>query len=90
MIILQSTTFKKSVKKFHQNQISQLKKNIEKIQHNPHLGDLKKGDLAGVRVHKFRVHHQLMLLAYICKKESIILLDVSSHENFYKDLKNQM
>ena len=92
MIILQSTTFKKSIKKFHQNQVSQLKKIIGEIQCNPYLGDLKKGDLAGIRVHKFRIHHQLLLLAYFYKEEepSIILLDVSSHENFYKDLRNQI
>ena len=92
MIILQSTIFKKSVKKFHPNKIFQLKKIIEEIQSNPYLGDLKKGDLAGIRVYKFRLHHQLLLLAYLYreKESSIILLDVSSHENFYKDLKNQI
>ena len=65
MIILQSTTFKKSVKKFHRNQISKLKKAIEEIGHDPHLGDIKKGDLAGVRVYKFHIHHHLNYLFQI-------------------------
>ena len=46
MIILQSMTFKKSVKKFHPNQNFQLKKIIEKIQCNPYFGDLKNPNYA--------------------------------------------
>src|SRR5262245_50575473 len=93
MKILESNTFSKAIKKFHRNQIDELKKVIEKIRDDPTIGEMKKGDLAGVRVHKFYVHHQLILLAYIheAKKQesTITLLDVSSHENFYTSLKKQ-
>ena len=93
MNILETNTFSKAIKKLHRNQISELKKAVEEIKINPEIGELKKGDLAGVRVHKFRFHHQLVLLAYIHesnKKESTLtLLDISSHENFYATLKKQ-
>lgn len=94
MKILQSNTFRKAIKKFHRNQFPELKKAIEKITDDPSLGDLKKGDLAGVRVYKFHIHHQLVLLAYLYaekKQDSLLtLLDISSHENFYADLKKHI
>lgn len=65
MIILQSNNFRKAIKKIHRNQIPELKKAIEKISDNPLLGEAKRGDLARVRVYKFHIHHQLVLLAYL-------------------------
>ena len=89
MKILQSNSFKKAVKKLHRNQIPELKKAIEKIANNPLIGDMKRGDLAGVRVYKFHVHPQLVLLAYLYEERGGILnlIDVSSHENFYASKK---
>lgn len=91
MKILQSNTFKKTVKKLHRNQIPELKKAIEKIANNPLIGDMKRRDLAGVRVYKFHVHPQLVLLAYLYEEKGglLNLIDVSPHENFYKDLKGK-
>lgn len=93
MKIFESNTFSKAIKKLHRNQIADLKKAIEQIKSKPEIGEMKKGDLAGVRVYKFHFHHQFMLLAYIyeAKKQvpTITLLDVSSHENFYTNLKKQ-
>ncbi|MFZ2725790.1 MAG: type II toxin-antitoxin system RelE/ParE family toxin [Methylococcaceae bacterium] len=40
----------------------------------PELGDLKTGDLNGVRVYKFKVHTQQMLLAYRYQQEALILI----------------
>lgn len=86
-----TTSFKRAAKKLHCNQVILLEDAIEDIQNNPTLGELKMGDLAGIRVHKFNVLHQLVLLAYFYdEKEKITLLWFGSHENFYKDLKNQM
>ena len=50
----------------------------------------RKGALAGVRVHKFKVGDKQHLLAYTHEKksDSITLLALSSHENFYRDLSN--
>lgn len=91
MKILQSNTFKKAVKKLHRNQIPELKKAIEKIANNPLIGDMKRGDLAGVRVYKFHVHPQLVLLAYLYEEKGVLLnlIDVSSHENFHTALKRE-
>jgi mRNA interferase RelE/StbE len=53
------------------------------------LGEQKMGDLAGVRVHKLRMVNQLALLAYMFDpdSETLALVALGSHENFYRDLK---
>ena len=91
MIIDQTNTFKKAVKKLHRSHIDEVNEVIEKIAVNPLAGDLKKGDLAGVRVYKFHLDHQLVLLAYFYEEqdERLTLIDLSSHENFYKRLKKK-
>lgn len=91
MKILITNTFKRTAKKLHINQAIILKEVISKIASNPAIGEIKVGDLAGVRVHKFHIMHQLILLAYLYKEQvdEITLLTFSSHENFYKNLKSQ-
>lgn len=54
---------------------------------SPEIGELKRGDLAGVYVHKFKSQNQLMLLAYEYDPKTRMLLLLGSHENFYRDLK---
>ncbi len=54
---------------------------------DPTCGEEKKGDLAGVRVYKFRVLGQEFLLAYECDEQALFLLGLGVHENFYRDLK---
>ena len=90
MIILQTQTFVKQTKKLHKNQISDLEDAIQTIVKDPTIGDMKKGNLAGVRVYKFKMINQLTLLAYEYTHEKIqlMLLALGSHENFYRDLKN--
>jgi hypothetical protein len=55
------------------------------------LGNAKKGDLAALRVHKFRSQGQLYLLGYTVDDtiRLIYLEAVGSHENFYRDLKRR-
>jgi mRNA interferase RelE/StbE len=48
---------------------------------------LKKGDLAGVLVHKFQCLDRRFLLAYEFDPNTRLLLLVGTHENFYRDLK---
>jgi len=92
MKIVMTSTFKKAAKKLHRNQIAVLEKTIDKIIHEPNLGELKIGDLAGVRVYKFSIHHQLKLLVYRHneKPAPITLLAIAPHENFYANLKKQI
>lgn len=89
MHILQTATFSKIVKKLHSNQKNDLDNAIKDIVNNIHIGDLKKGDLSGIRVYKFKMVGQLTLLAYEFHdhNNSLILLAFGSHENFYRNLK---
>ncbi len=85
-----TSTFKRFAKKLHRNQITLLETAISDIQKEPTLGDLKVGDLAGVRVYKFHILHQLILLAYTYDDSSdeLVLVSFGPHENFYSNLKN--
>ena len=65
---------------------------------NPRMGELKKGDLAGIRVHKFTFRSQILLLSYEYKPAPdadrgeyvLYLYTIGSHENFYKKLKKYL
>lgn len=85
-----TTTFKREAKKLHANQKHQLKIAIEAIEADPNLGEAKLGDLAGIRVYRFHMLHQLILLAYLYDEyhERLTLVSFAPHENFYKNLKN--
>jgi mRNA-degrading endonuclease RelE of RelBE toxin-antitoxin system len=90
MQILQTQSFKKSTKKLHVNQKQQLDNAIRILVDKPNSGEVKRGDLADVRVYKFHMVNQLVLLAYQYDSQNCIitLLALGSHENFYRDLKN--
>ncbi len=81
--------FRGAVKKLHNNCKADVIKAIDVIKEDPLVGQLKKGDLAGVRVYKFRMVNQLTLLAYVYDdlSNTVTLYDVGPHENFYRDLK---
>lgn len=87
MRILQSNQFQKQIKKLHSQTKAIVDTAVKEILANPHIGEAKVGDLEGVYVYKFRIHHQLMLLAYVFTPTSLTLLSLGSHENFYRDLK---
>ena len=92
MKTLQTNTFKHSTKKLHNNQKEALKTAIQEIEKNITIGDLKTGDLIGIRVYKFRILDQLVLLAYHYEASNglLTLISLDTHENFYKNLKNQL
>ena len=88
MHILVTPTFERAVKKLHRQQKAELDMAVRGIIDDSEIGEVKVGDLVGIRVHKFRMGNQLCLLAYrILDEDSIKLLTVGSHENFYRDLK---
>ncbi len=64
----------------------------DEIADNPSLGEEKIGDLKGVRVYKFKVFDQQILLAYQVDKDKkvVIFVTVGGHENFYRDLKQYL
>ena len=87
IIIQQMPGFKKTYKKLHTQEKKIVDDAIRAIIQNATIGDEKKGDLTGVFVHKFKIHHQEILLAYEWDANSRILLALGVHENFYRDLK---
>lgn len=87
MIISQTKIFAKQKKKLYPNQINLLDSAIKEIMADPDVGHIKKGDLQGVKVYKFKIVNQEYLLAYIASGEQLTLLSMGTHENFYRDLK---
>lgn len=88
MIIRQTGTFKRRIKKMHKNEKEALDVAIKTVIDDPVIGDLKTGDLSGVQIYKYKLKSQLYLLAYLYVKDELILtfIDHGSHENFYRDL----
>ena len=82
--------FERTVKKLHTNAKKDLDKAVKTLLKNPYSGDLKKGDLMGIRVFKFKMVNQMTLLAYkyMEAKKTLELLALGPHENFYRSLKN--
>ncbi len=88
MKILVTPTFLKTVKKLHPNQKRIIDKAVLAISGNPKIGIAKVGDLEGIAIYKFRMNDQSWLLTYrIISKNSVKLLLVGPHENFYRNLK---
>ena len=87
--VLQTPTFKKTVKKLNPNQKKDLDAAVKELIKNQNLGEQKKGDLVFLRVHKFKMNKQSTLLGYSFDAGALILelMVLGSHENFYRDLK---
>jgi hypothetical protein len=84
-----TATFRRSVKRLTARDKAALDDAVRTISEYPDRGTAKVGDLAGVRVFKFRMNRQQVLLAYEAPSGSNahVLLALGSHENFYRDLK---
>ncbi|MEY6431359.1 type II toxin-antitoxin system RelE/ParE family toxin [Thioalkalicoccus limnaeus] len=88
MRILVTPTFERAVKKMHRLQKAALDEAVRTISGQPDAGETKVGDLAGVRIYKFRMGEMLSLLAYrVLDENTVKLLMVGPHEDFYRDLK---
>lgn len=87
--ILQTRRFSRQYKKLHDNTAADVDSAADEVRQNPEIGERKKGDLAALRVFKFRSAGQLYLLGYTLDEgvRLIYLESVGSHENFYRDLK---
>ncbi|MDD2715297.1 MAG: type II toxin-antitoxin system RelE/ParE family toxin [Candidatus Wallbacteria bacterium] len=88
MKVLVSNAFFRFKKKAPKNLQLEIDEQVKKIMQNPEIGDLKKGELKGIRVHKFTYKTQLYLLSYEIIKDNLNLYMIGTHENFYKRLKN--
>ncbi|QEZ91183.1 type II toxin-antitoxin system RelE/ParE family toxin [Proteus sp. CD3] len=89
--VYQSARFEKAMKKLPESDVKIIEDEIDQIIDNPLIGEQKKGDLAYLRVHKFRLNELTVLLGYswVANKVELYLLHISSHENFYDAQKKQ-
>jgi len=88
MRILVTPTFERTTKKLHRQQKAELDEAVRTIASQPEAGESKVGDLTGILVYKFRIGSLLCLLAYrVLDENTLKLLMVGPHENFYLDLK---
>lgn len=90
MIVQQTNTFRKAVKKLHINEKSTLDRVVRKIIKQPDIGQQKKGDLRSVCVYKYKQREKQILLAYSVNDDVLTLLALGSHENFYRKLSKQI
>lgn len=91
MKIYQSRLFEKKIKDFNSHQKKSLDGIIMAIAGNPNIGQEKKGDLRRVFIYKFKLQNQLYLLAYrFPDLETLELIMIGPHENYYRDLKNYL
>ncbi len=80
--------FRRQFSKFSPKDQECIREEIRKIAKNPSIGKLKKGPLSKVRVHKWKMKHQLYLIAYEIenREKTIYLYAIAAHEGFYKAL----
>ena len=88
--IIASNHFLKFKKKSPKKLQLEIDKEVENIINNPEIGELKKGDLKAIRVHKFKIKAQLYLLSYEVKGNTLFLYIIDTRENYYKQLKRYL
>jgi len=97
MIFSYKRPFAQFVKKAHKPLQLAIEDAVEMVRDSPEIGEMKVGNLAGIRVYKFRFSRQEYLMAYRPLRNGlqleILVIDfyqVGSHENFYEDLKKYL
>jgi mRNA-degrading endonuclease RelE of RelBE toxin-antitoxin system len=87
--VFMSRRFEKKFNSLNEAETKTVDEQIELIVEDPEIGEQKKGDLAYLRVHKFRMNNQQYLLGYswVEDKLELYMLSLGSHENFYEDQK---
>ena len=87
--VVQTRRFARQYKKLQDNTAVDVDAAVVTIAANPESDERKKGDLAALRVYKFRSIGQLYLLGYTLDDALclVYLEAVGPHENFYRDLK---
>ena len=87
--IIQTRRFARQYKKLNESTAKDLDNAVLQVSEKPTLGEKKKGDLASLRVYKFKSKNQLYLLGYSLddRLRLLYLEAVGAHENFYRDIK---
>lgn len=89
--VYEANRFSKALSKLSNKYQKIVEDEIDQIIADPDLGEQKKGDLNHLWVHKFKIGKQEWLLGYNWAEEklTINLLQIGSHENYYKEAKNK-
>lgn len=89
--VVQTRRFARQYKKLHDNVAGDVDQAVAHVTSNPDSGERKKGDLAALRVVKFKSQGQIYLLGYTVEDavRLIYLEAVGPHENFYRDMKRR-
>ena len=90
MEIFYKPPFRKFVKKQTRSFQLVVEDKVEEITISPNMGESKKGDLTGFRVHKFSYGKQKFLIAYRFKQATIVFFMIGTHENFHHELKRYL
>ena len=90
MEIFYKPPFRKFVKKQTRSFQLVIEDEVEEIIISPDMGESKKGNLIGFRVHKFSYGKQKFLIAYRFKEAAIVFFMIGSYENFYRELKRYL
>jgi len=88
--VSQTPAFGRIVKKLKKQEKKILDTEVKKLVSDPMIGELKRGNLAGIKVHQFKMNKQMQLLSYTENENGILLIMFGSHENFYRDLHRYM
>jgi ParE-like toxin of type II bacterial toxin-antitoxin system len=85
--VVQAPRFARAKRAFPASVQLQIDEIVKAIMADPLVGEPKAGALKGVRV-KFKVGPQQLLVAYTftAKTQTLGMLDVGPHENFYRGL----
>ena len=86
--VVQAPRFARAKRAFPAPVQLQIDEIVKAIMAEPLIGEPKAGALKGVRVEKFKVGSQQLLVAYTftAKTQTLEMLDVGPHENFYRGL----
>ena len=90
MQVFQSSSFRKKAGRFRKEEKRILDNAIRNILRDPAIGQEKKGDLKGVFVHKFKIHATQYLLSYRLVGDTLELIMIGPHENYYRDLSSYL
>ncbi|HBT89000.1 type II toxin-antitoxin system RelE/ParE family toxin [Desulfobacter sp.] len=89
--------FVQFVKKAHKPLKLAIEDAVDVVCTTPDIGEMKTGDLSGIRVYKFRFNRQEYLVAYQppvhASPVELLIIDfyyVGTHENFYDALKRYL
>ena len=90
MDIFYKPPFRKFVKKQSRALQLAIEDEVEAVRNTPDIGEAKKGDLSGFKVHKFKFQRQGYLMSYKEESNTIIFYMIGTHENFYRELKQYL